>query len=208
MRVGSTSTQHGTHYTAHMHQDLFSQGASAGGHVTHNLFFGLLPEERTRRRMTQEVERLRAAHDVQGRWINPARYHLTLHYLGSFSELPEDLVARTCRGADEVRMPEFDLVLDSAGHFAQGVGWLGSAQTDAHLQQLWEALRMALTREHVRIQGHAAFKPHVTVLREARRGLPAGPIEPIVWPARDFALIDSQLGSRNEHVIVQRWELL
>jgi 2'-5' RNA ligase len=190
-----------------MHRDLFSQDAS-GGHVTHNLFFGLLPEERTRQRMNREVERLRTAHDVQGRWIKPDRYHMTLHYLGTFSELPEELVSRACQGAGEIRMPEFDLVLDRAGHFAQGVGWLGSEQTDPRLQQLWEALRLALTRVHVRIQGHAAFKPHVTVLRDARRGLPAGPTEPIVWPVREFALIDSQLGSHNEHVVVQSWQLL
>jgi len=190
-----------------MHRDLFSQAAS-GGHITHNLFFGLLPGAHTRNRMTLEVERLRVAHDLQGRWIKPARYHMTLHYLGTFSELPEELVSRACQGASEIRMPEFDLVLDRAGHFAQGVGWLGSAVTDARLQQLWEELRVALTRVHVRIQGHAAFKPHVTVLRDARRGLPADPIEPIVWPVRDFALIDSQLGAHNEHVVVQRWQLL
>lgn len=189
-----------------MHRDLFSQDAG-GGHITHNLFFGLLPEERTLQRMVQEVERLRVAHDLQGRWIKPARYHMTLHYLGTFSELPEELVSRACQGASEIRMSEFDLVLDRAGHFAQGVGWLGSAQTDPSLQQFWEALRVALTRAHVRIQGHATFKPHVTVLRDARRGLPAGPIEPIVWPVREFALIDSQLGSHNEHVVVQRWRL-
>ena len=190
-----------------MHRDLFSQGASRD-QITHNLFFGLLPEERARQRMAREVERLRLAHDVQGRWINPARFHMTLHYLGSFSELPEDLVARACQGAGEVRMPEFDLVLDRAGHFAQGVGWLGSAETDIRLQQLWEDLRAALTRVHVRIQGHAAFKPHITVVRDARRGLPVDPVEPIVWPVRDFALIDSQLGAHNEHVVVQRWPLL
>ena len=191
-----------------MHRDLFSQAAASGGHITHNLFLGLLPGERARNRMTQEVEQLRVAHDLQGRWIKPTRYHMTLHYLGTFSELPEDLVSRACQGAGEVRMPEFDLVLDRAGHFAQGVGWLGSALTDARLKQLWEELRAALTRVHVRIQGHAAFKPHVTVLRDALRGLPAAPIEPIVWPIRDFALIDSQLGARNEHVVVQRWQLL
>ncbi|WP_460734120.1 RNA 2',3'-cyclic phosphodiesterase [Lysobacter tyrosinilyticus] len=169
---------------------------------------GLLPDEHVRQRMTDEVGRLRVAHDVQGRWIKPDRYHMTLHFLGAFSEVPEELVSRACQGVAELRMPEFDLVLDRVGHFAQGVGWLGCAQIDVRLQQLWEGLRMALTREHVRIQGHAAFKPHVTVLRDARQGLPAGPIDPIVWPVRDFALIDSQLGSRNEYVVVQRWSLL
>jgi 2'-5' RNA ligase len=198
--------QRGTHYTSHMHHDLFSQNAS-GNHVSHNLFFGLVPEEHARERMAQEVGRLRAMHDLQGRWIKPARYHLTLHYLGEFSELPEELVARACRAADEIVMPEFDLVLDRAGHFAQGVGWLGSAQADARLQQLWETLRMGLAHAHVRIQGHAAFKPHVTVVRDARGGLPAGPVQPIVWPVRDFALIDSQLGSHNEYVVVRRWQL-
>lgn len=198
--------QPGAQYTAKMHQDLFSQ-AAPGGHVSHNLFFGLMPDERSLNQMTREVERLRVGSELGGRWVKPARFHLTLHYLGAFSELPAELVSRACRGASQVKMSGFELALDRAGHFGQGVGWLGSTQADAPLLQLWESLRSALMREHVRIQGHAAFKPHVTVLRDARRGLPAGPIEPIVWPIRDFALIDSQLGARNEYVVVQRWSL-
>src|SRR5262245_38448399 len=105
--------QRRTHYTGRMHRDLFSHGAS-GDQTTHNLFLGLLPDEHVRQRMTDEVGRLRVAHDVQGRWTKPDRYHMTLHFLGAFSEVPEELVARACQGAAELRMPEFDLVLDRA----------------------------------------------------------------------------------------------
>jgi 2'-5' RNA ligase len=196
------------HYTVRMHRDLFGHSpATPGGSITHNLFFGLLPDEKSRQQMADAVKQLRVRHAIQGRWIKPERYHLTLHYLGTFSELPEALMERARAAAGSVRVPAFPMTLERAGHFGQGVGWLGTARVDASLQRLWEALRSALTQEHVRIQGHASFKPHVTVLRDAHGGMPAEPIEPVVWPVRDFALIDSQLGARNEHVVVQRWPL-
>lgn len=186
-----------------MHQDLFGQGPA----VAHNVFFGLMPDDATRTRMTEAVASLRERHDPQGRWLKPARYHLTLHFLGTFAELPEDRIAAAMHAADGLRSPRFELVLDRAGHFSGGVGWLGSAHIDPPLQQLWEELRQALAREHVATKGHARFVPHVTVLRDARRPLPEEPITPIRWPVREVVLIDSVLGASNEYRPLGRWPL-
>ena len=196
------------HYTSRMQSDLFRKPPSGGAGVTHNLFFGLVPDGATCKRMSGAVERLRAEHAPHGRWLKPHRYHMTLHFLGSFQPLHADMVANACKAGAGVRSPAFDLVLDQAGAFPRNrVGWLGCAQTDAPVLQLWESLRQALTQARVKIDGTFSFKPHVTVLRDARDVLPSQSIEPIVWPVREFVLIDSQLGSRNIYEPLGRWPL-
>lgn len=197
------------HYTARMHTDLSGKSPHAGSdHLAHNLFFGLMPDEATCKRMGNAVEQLRAQHAPHGRWLKPHRYHMTLHFLGSFHPLREDLVETARRAAAEVRASAFDMVLDQAGAFKRNrVGWLGCTQTDAGLQGLWEQLRQALTRADVKIDGAPRFVPHVTVLRDAHEALATQPVEPIVWPVREFVLIDSQPGGRNVYEPLGRWPL-
>lgn len=190
-----------------MHDDLFAPASGAAHErITHNLFFALVPDDATRDEMAATVALLRSRHAPQGRWLKPARYHMTLHFLGSYSELPSEHVAAACEAAGRVQLPAFDLALDRAGHFAQGIGWLG-CEADGPLLQLWEELHRALAHARVGVRGHAAFKPHVTVLRDARGPLPMEPIAPIAWPVREFVLIDSLLGERNEYRPLGRWKL-
>jgi 2'-5' RNA ligase len=75
-----------------------------------------------------------------------------------------------------VRLPRFELALDRAGHFPKGIGWLGCTQVAGPLLQLWEELHKELAHARVGVQGHAAFKPHVTVVRDAHPALPAEPV--------------------------------
>lgn len=190
-----------------MREDLFGPSSVAGQSTVHNVFFGLVPDDFTRRRMTTAVEALRARHGPQGRWLKPERYHMTLHFLGTFSELPLERIASACSAAGSVKLPAFELVLDRSGHFSKGIGWLGCARPGARLQLLWEELRKALAHAQVGVQGHSAFKPHVTVLRDARDALPDEPMDPVSWPVREFVLIDSVLGQRSEYRVLGRWVL-
>ncbi len=196
------------HYTGRMHDDLFgSASTTAGETASHNVFFALVPDASARDRTARTVEALRARHAVQGRWVSPSRYHMTLHFLGMFSELPMERIDAACRAAQALELPAFDLVLDRAGHFPRGIGWLGCAEASASLQGLWEELRKALSRQHVAVQGHPTFKPHVTVLRGASTPLPIEAIDAVTWPTREFVLIDSLLGGRNEYRTLGRWAL-
>ncbi|HEY1141664.1 MAG TPA: RNA 2',3'-cyclic phosphodiesterase [Lysobacter sp.] len=194
------------HYTARMHSDLFGTPPVREA-ITHNVFFGIVPDADACARTARAVERLKTAHGAPGRWLKPDRYHLTLHFLGAFSELPQERIDVARRAAQSVAAAAFELSLDRAGHFSKGIGWLGCAHVDAPLQGLWSELHKALAHERVATQGHARFVPHVTVLRDAREPLPAQPISPIVWPVREFVLIDSVLGARNEYRPLGRWTL-
>lgn len=131
---------------------------------------------------------------------------MTLHFLGTFPDLPLGRIASARRAAAGVESPAFELLLDRLGHFAKGIGWLGCAQPSARLLRLWEALRGALAHAQIDGQEHSAFKPHVTVLRDARGVFPDVPIEPVSWPVREFVLIDSLPGQRGYRVL-DRWML-
>lgn len=194
------------HYTVPMLTDLFGS-PPMGEAVVHNVFFGLVPEAETRTRMSHAVDGLRARHETHGRWIRPERYHMTLHFLGSFSELPPERIDAAIEAARNVRVAAFDLRIDRAGHFSRSVGWLGCDEAGAPLQALWAQLQRELARLRVPVQGHARFVPHVTVLRDARTPLPAQAITPVAWPVREFVLIDSVLGTRNEYRHLGRWPL-
>jgi len=174
----------------------------------HNLFFALQPDDATRARIGDAVAALRAAGAPAGRWLREARYHLTLHYLGSFSHVPGDLVARARAAAARVRDAAFDLRLDRFGSFGNRTIplWLGPSQTPPGLSALHATLGAELAREGLRA-GAAAFVPHVTVLRDALRPLEASCDPPVDWRVDDFVLIDSRVQPPAPFRILDRWKL-
>ncbi|QNP40607.1 RNA 2',3'-cyclic phosphodiesterase [Lysobacter solisilvae (ex Woo and Kim 2020)] len=189
-----------------MHSDLFGS-APAREAVVHNVFFALVPDTETRAHLASTVARLKTEHDGRGRWLAPERWHMTLYFLGSYSELPQERIESARAAARNVAAAAFELALDRVGHFSHGIGWLGCAQTGTPLQSLWSELHRSLAHARVATQGHAGFVPHVTVVREAKPLLPAQSIPPIAWPVREFVLIDSVLGPRSEYRELGRWKL-
>jgi 2'-5' RNA ligase len=177
-----------------------------GESAPRNVFFALVPDAATRGAMAKATDALRTRHALRGRWLQPDRYHMTLHFLGTYPELPAQLVGAACEAAGRVRQAAFDLVLDRAGHFPRGIGWLGCAG-EGPLRTLWQELQLELEQSGVGMRGHATFKPHVTVLRDAHGVLPAEGIAPLAWPVREFVLIDSVLDGRSEHRPLGRWTL-
>lgn len=174
----------------------------------HNLFFALQPGEVLRGKIGEAAASLRASHAPAGRWLRETRYHLTLHYLGSFSQVPDDLVVRASAAAARVRDAAFDLRLDRFGSFGNRAipVWLGPSQTPPELSALHASLVAELAREGVRV-GATSFVPHVTVLREATRPLEA-PCEPAIdWRVDDFVLIDSRVQPRTPFRVLGRWNL-
>jgi 2'-5' RNA ligase len=174
----------------------------------HNLFFALLPDDATCARIAAIAERLRHDHPIQGRWLKPPRYHLTLRFLGEYPRLPADLVANACAAAACVRAPAFVLPLDTVGNFAGAhVCWLGCAQPPQALLALFDRLGTALHEHGCRVVGSARLVPHVTLLRDAHAELDF-PLTPAVpWRIDEFVLIDSQTRPFLPYRILGRWLL-
>jgi 2'-5' RNA ligase len=177
--------------------------------VSHNLFFALWPDDEVRERIASAARHLKSVHAPRGRWVKPHRYHLTLHYLGEHSTLPGPLLA-ACRAAgDVVRASSFPFTLDMAGSFANREipWWLGCHAMPRALAALWENLAQGLRANGIANDEPAPRVAHVTVLRDADRHLAPEPIEPVAWPVREFALVDSRLGAESGYTILQRWQL-
>ena len=107
--------------------------------AAHNLFFALWPDEAVRMQIEERAKALDGEHHPRGRLLKPARYHLTLHFLGEHADMSPQLIEDVANAAGRVQAPAFDLSLDQAGSF-HNVWWLGCAQPPEGLQVLWHAL--------------------------------------------------------------------
>ena len=173
------------------------------------LFFALWPGAAVRSAIAAATRRLEAAHRIGGRPLAPARYHLTLQFLGDFDPRAQSVIDAAIIAADEVRMRRFELRIDRSGSFGgRRVGWLGPARVPPGLQGLSTALGQALDRHGVPREGDGAgpWIPHVTVLRGMRGALPALEIAPLEWAVDGFVLIRSQPGHAGYDVL-QHWAL-
>jgi RNA 2',3'-cyclic 3'-phosphodiesterase len=190
-----------------MHQaDLL--GSNTADATTHRLFFALWPDAALRGRIATTVAALERDHATGGRRLNQDRYHLTLQFLGDFQPLRQSVLDAAIAAAEGVHQPAFDLVLDRAGSFPKaGVCWLGASAAPEDLQQLWNELGRTLAAARVQVRSASGFSPHLTILRDVRGPLPSMPIEPLAWPVREFALIDSVSGAKPGYRLLGRWPL-
>lgn len=173
----------------------------------HSLFFALLPDDATRQRIADITTHLHRP-AAGGRPLRPARYHLTLQYLGQYQRLPPTLPEQAAVAAEAVRVPGFALSLDCAGSFRahSHIWWLGSRAAPEGLGLLWRELGKSLVRAGVRTQSGSDFTPHVTIVRDASQAMPLTAIEPVVWPVRAVALVRSS-GPHHRHSVLGHWPL-
>lgn len=176
----------------------------------HRLFFALLPDEATRQRIAALATQLRDRHHGGGRLIGAHRYHLTLQFLGDAHAFQAERAVAAQAAAAEVVATGFDLRLDRAGSFRNRSvpWWLGCEHPPEALHILFDRLGVALAKRGVRVEGGHSLTPHVTIVRDAAAPLhPPVAVEPTLWPVTGFALIHSQLGTRNAYRVLGEWAL-
>ena len=142
-----------------------------------------------------------------GRLGAPARYHVTLLFLGD--AVTTQAEAAAMQAASLLRSPPFTLRLEQGGSFRsrQIPWWLGPRDTPAELFNLHAQLRDALRNAGVSYD-RTHLAPHLTVLRDARKPLPLTPIEPIRWNVTEFALVRSLLDAQSpQYHVVSHWPL-
>lgn len=148
------------------------------------LFFALWPDERTRAQLAQ------LQNGITGRKTRPSNLHITLAFLG---EQPEFSLPILQHIVDELVVPDMSLVIDQLGYFArQRIAWAGMRQAPESLFGLQQALCVALEQGGIAFDHRNAFKPHITLARDAAAPELAE-IEPIVWRARQVSLVHSTM---------------
>ncbi|MDE1895031.1 MAG: 2'-5' RNA ligase family protein [Xanthomonadaceae bacterium] len=175
----------------------------------HRLFFAPLPDVATREALRQAAQELQARHPaLRGRWVNPARYHATVHFLGDHAALREDVVAAAGKAAGALRTSTFEWTLDIAASFhGRQPPWvLRCAAVPGPLQQLWDELRHLLILLGQGRHIERNFTPHVTVAYSRGELLASTPIAPVRWAVGELALVHSVVGHADYEVLA-RWPL-
>jgi len=149
---------------------------------THRLFYALWPDDATR----SALARLQTA--VSGRRIPYENLHMTLAFLG---EQPVGVLSALQKILAGLPVTEFVLTLDRIGYFTKSrIAWAGTRAAPDQLFALQRHLMNELANRNIPADTRSAFKPHVTLARDA--SVPDElPFEPIQWHADHVCLVAS-----------------
>jgi 2'-5' RNA ligase len=155
----------------------------------------------------QTLHQLARAQSQQygGRIMRMETIHLTLLFLGETpAESLPDLIQAVCG----VHTQRFDLVLDRfAGWRHNGIGYAAPGRISDELSSLVDQLRYYVGELGLRAD-QRAFVPHITLLRNMQAEVTPRQITPVIWPVREFVLVQSvPEGAGVRYAILSRWPL-
>lgn len=176
---------------------------SEAGRAAHRLFFALWPDPALLGCLHARIPQL--LRDVRGKPQRPDQWHLTLVFLGGVAA---ERVRQAEEAASAVRGSPFEIRFDLAEHWRRPeVLCLSAADTPVALAALVEDLRHELAARGF-VTETREFRPHLTLARKVRRAPRRAEVEPLVWPAQEFVLVESvtdPAGSR--YTVRRRWPL-
>jgi len=166
----------------------------------HRAFFALWPDDATRSAISRATrDAVRAS---GGRPIAKERLHVTVAFLGELTTAGLDVA----RAVPPIPVGPFELSLDAIGVWPESkILWLAPTEPPPALgkleAELWDALVERGFRGEDRI-----YRPHVTLARRARPV--EASVEPVRFPVRELALVESFPDGRNVHYeVLERWAL-
>lgn len=190
--------------------ELFGSGESKP--LPNNLFLALMPDRSTAERIVEFAFNLRERHGLTGKVLRLDHLHITLHYLGECSDVPESVVqsiGQACEAA-AARTTAFDVTLDSIITFPnrrerKPLVLLANEGQNTALMKLHQVLLPELALRGRLNRKHTEFSPHLTLVYD-RKSLAREPVIPITWKADEIALILSEAGKSIYHIL-GRWKL-
>jgi len=136
------------------------------------------------------------------------RLHVTLHWLGVYDHVPEELLHRAMDAGGRVEMEPFGVGFDRVGSFEGpepgGLALTGTQELKS-LRLLQRTLGSAMKAAGMGQFVRSRFNPHVSLLYDSPP-VPRVPISTIRWQVEELVLIDSHVG-KTKHVEVGRWPL-
>jgi 2'-5' RNA ligase len=192
-----------------MTEQLSFAGFDVKSASTDRLFFAIFPDGSAAERIGRLAQRLRGEHRLQGRPLEMDRFHITLHHLGDYTRLPQNIVAAASKAAEAVVAPPCDLAFDRVESFRGRPGKRPLVPRGgdgvAALALFLRALGAAMMKAELGRWAEMHFTPHVTLLYDDHR-VDAQTVEPVDRTTREFVLVHSLLG-RTQHVPLGRWPL-
>ena len=164
--------------------------------VTDRLFLATFPDPDTAAHLAELGHALRLQHALKAKPFAPDRFHVSLHHVGDYAGLPQDVVSSVREVAAAVAMPPFTVAFNAAASLRGRPGnqpfVLRGDDGVVGLMALQGRLGPAMEKAGL---GRAAphYTPHVTLLYGDRfvadHAIPA-----VSWAVREFVLVHSLLG--------------
>jgi 2'-5' RNA ligase len=153
---------------------------------TKRLFFALWPDHRQRDRLRDVVASV--AKTVEGRAVDRRDWHVTLAFIGPF---PENRVPYLLERAAQIEVEPFRLNFDRLEYWARPrVASLSAATVPPALQQLVDALNAVLLDLGLKPEDRN-YRPHITVVRNARAFTTERLSQRVVTEWSSFELVES-----------------
>lgn len=152
---------------------------------TSKLFFALWPDDETRQTLARLNQSIAAK---EFNWVQPHNLHVTLVFLGYVDKDVESLIKQS---VSDITAQPFTLTFDSLSYWSKPkVLCLTCLQpVPEEAVMLAAALESAVANCGIHTDTRP-YTPHITLARHARH-LPDVKIEPIIWRAEAFCLVES-----------------
>jgi RNA 2',3'-cyclic 3'-phosphodiesterase len=166
------------------------------------LFFALWPPEKIRKalaRLARDLPRRR------GRPMPAVNLHITLAFAGAVGADVQDCLHAW---AVAIEAQNFELSLARIGCFSRSrIIWLGADACPAALAYLARRLNEGLESCGIRPNSRA-YRPHITLLRDAEPASRIPEVAAIVWQVENFYLVESHTKSAGaQYHLLQRYDL-
>ncbi|TAK63691.1 RNA 2',3'-cyclic phosphodiesterase [Methylobacter sp.] len=170
---------------------------------TSRLFFALWPDDQTR----QVLARLSQSITAKGfKWIQPYNLHVTLVFLGQVNKNVELSIKQSIDG---ITAQLFELTFDSLSYWSKPKILCLTCQQPVPEAASMLVAGLETAAANCGLQTDTRpYTPHITLARHARY-LPDVKIEPIIWRADSFCLVESC--SEPDGVcykVIQQWPLI
>ena len=167
------------------------------------LFFCVWPAEEHQNTLGAMADEL--AMNAGGRPVWHENVHLTLLFLGL---QPRELLPKIAEAAARIKTPGFDLVCDKLSFRAQqNLIWTGVSNVPKDLVLLHDVLGQEMTASGIHFD-KKRFRPHITLVRDARLMPDNVLFQPCGWSITHFALVASNLSNAGpRYEVLQEWKL-
>jgi len=156
---------------------------------TRRLFFALWPDNRQRESLRDPISSV--AKSVEGRHVDRRDWHITLAFIGPF---PENRVPILHEKAAEIDVEPFRLSLDRMEFWPRAkVAVITAPVVPPEMQRLVDQLSAMLAKVGIQPE-ERRFRPHITVVRNARTFATERLVRRATVEWSSFELIESTSG--------------
>lgn len=174
------------------------------GNSAARVFFALWPTAAESGKLAAWQEPLQ--HLCGGRVMGKEALHTTLVFIGNVEQARLEALQLA---AQEVSGKVFELCFDAARYWEHNrIVYAAPGEVPQQLAQLVDSLEQSLARHGFSFDKRA-YRPHVTLLRDARwTAAPLPAMQPVCWQMRDFVLAESvRHGGKAGYRVLARFPL-